>query len=247
MLFNNFDWVEIPSGLFWMGTDLKVDPVAANSNWAKQVELPQHQIFLPTYQISRYPVTNAQWGQFLTQTAYPWPDQNKLWEHGLPKGQENHPIVWVTWHDAIAFCQWAGVRLPTEAEWEKAARGTDKRLYPWGNEEPTSQLANYHNQVGQSTAVNAYPQGISCYEVWDMAGNTWEWMSTIWGTDAYHPEFRYPYQSGDGRENLDRSDILRVVRSGGWKYTPDLIRSSYRDWNKPSFRGNGLSFRVVAA
>lgn len=247
MLLNNFDWVEIPSGLFWMGTDLEVDRVAANFDWAKQVELPQHQVFLPTYQIGRYPVTNAQWGEFLAHTNYAWADQDKLWQQGLPKGRENHPIVWVTWHDALAFCQWAGVRLPTEAEWEKAARGTDKRLYPWGNDKPTSQFANYGNQVGRTTAVNAYPKGTSYYGLWDMAGNTWEWTSTIWGTDAHNPEFKYPYESVDGRENLDKADILRVVRSGGWKYTPDLIRSAYRDWNKPHVRGSGLSFRVVVS
>ncbi len=229
-----------------MGTDLKIDQVAANFDWAKQVEQPQHQIFLPTYKISRYPVTNAQWGQFLAHTDYNWADQDKLWKDGLPKGLENHPIVWVTWYDALAFCQWTGVRLPTEAEWEKAARGTDKRLYPWGNDQPTAQLANYDNQVGQTTPVDAYPQGTSYYGVWDMAGNTWEWTSTIWGTDAHNPEFSYPYQSEDGRETLDQPDILRVVRSGGWKYSPNLIRSAYRDWNKPHLRGSGLSFRVVA-
>jgi len=247
MLLDSFDWITIPAGLFWMGTDLRVDNVAADSDWAKQVEVPQHEVYLPSYQISRFPVTNVQWAQFLADTYYPWADLQKLWEHGLPEGQENHPITWVTWHDAIAFCDWAGVRLPTDAQWEKAARGTDKRLYPWGNQPPTAQLANYGNQVRHTTAVNAYPQGKSYYGVFDMAGNAWEWISTIWGTDTDRPDFAYPYQADDGRENLDDPTTLRIVRGGGWKYTPDLIRCAYHDWNKPDTRGSGLGFRVVAA
>jgi len=247
MLLDSFDWITIPAGLFWMGTDLRVDNVAADSDWAKQVEVPQHEVYLPSYQISRFPVTNVQWAQFLADTYYPWADLQKLWEHGLPEGQENHPITWVTWHDAIAFCDWAGVRLPTDAQWEKAARGTDKRLYPWGNQPPTAQLANYGNQVRHTTAVNAYPQGKSYYGVFDMAANAWEWISTIWGTDTDRPDFAYPYQADDGRENLDDPTILRIVRGGGWKYTPDLIRCAYHDWNKPDTRGSGLGFRVVAA
>ncbi|MEG5061828.1 formylglycine-generating enzyme family protein [Microcoleus sp. A2-C5] len=247
MLLDSFDWITIPAGLFWMGTDLRVDNVAADSDWAKQVEVPQHEVYLPSYQISRFPVTNAQWAQFLAHTNYAWADLQKLWEHGLPEGQENHPITWVTWHDAIAFCDWAGVRLPTDAQWEKAARGTDKRLYPWGNQPPTAQLANYGNQVRHTTAVNAYPLGKSYYGIFDMAGNAWEWISTIWGTDTDRPDFAYPYQADDGRENLDDPTILRIVRGGGWKYTPDLIRCAYHDWNKPDTRGSGLGFRVVAA
>jgi formylglycine-generating enzyme required for sulfatase activity len=239
------DWVTVPDGQFWIGTDMSVDQVAAGFAWAKQVEVPQHQIKLSEFRISRYPVTNSQWAYFLTQTGYDWADRDKLWQSGLPSGKEHHPVVWVTWQDALAFCRWAGVRLPTEAEWEKAARGTDRRLYPWGNQLPNSNMANFDKQVGDTTAVDCYPSGKSIYNVYDLAGNVWEWTSTIWGTDKNNPEFVYPYQADDGRESLDDPDILRVVRAGGWKYSADMIRCAYRDWNDPHVRGSGLGFRVV--
>ncbi|AUI69172.1 formylglycine-generating enzyme family protein [Beggiatoa leptomitoformis] len=244
-MFKQFDWVTIPAGVFWMGTDVATDTVAAQFAWAQQVEQPQHQVYLPDYRISRYPVTNAQWGVFLAQTDYTWADHDKLWLSGIPEGKEQHPVVWVTWQDAMAFCRWAGVSLPTDAEWEKAARGTDKRLYPWGNQAPDASLANFANQVGDTTAVTHYPAGKSPYGVFDMAGNTWEWISTVWGTDKDNPEFTLPYQVDDGRESLEDSQILRMVRAGGWKYDATLIRCAYRDWNKPQTRGSGLGFRVV--
>lgn len=241
-----FDWVTIPAGAFWMGTDLSRDAVAAASGWARKTELPQHEVDLPDYRISRTLVTNAQWEQFLQQSGYQWADREKLWHTGRPPGKATHPVVWVTWFDALAFCEWAGVRLPTEAEWEKAARGADQRLYPWGDQAPTPELANYDRQVGDTTPVEHYPQGRSFYGLFDMAGNVWEWTSTLWGTDKNDPEFTYPYRVDDGREALNRRDILRVVRSAGWKYPPDLIRCAARDWNPPHVRGSGLGFRVVA-
>ena len=240
-----FDWVHIPKGSFLMGTDISVDKVAKNLDWAKKVEVPQHKVYLNDFYISRYPVTNAIWDIFLKQTDYKWADKDKLWDSGLPAGKEQHPVTWVTWFDALAFCEWAGVRLPTEAEWEKTARGIDGRLYPWGNEEPTSKLANYNKHEGDTTEVNHYVDGKSPYDVYDLSGNTWEWTSSIWGTDADNPEFLYPYKADDGRENLDDNQILRVVRAGGWKYSADLIRASQRDWNKPNVRGSALGFRVA--
>lgn len=240
-----FDWVTIPAGPFWMGSDLAQDSVASTSNWARRTERPQHEVVLPSYQISRMLITNEQWAGFVQQSGYHWADKEKGWPAGFPEGKEKYPITWITWFDAQAFCDWAGVRLPTEAEWEKAARGLDKRLYPWGNQSPSPALANYGKQVGQTTPVDHYCAGRSYYGLFDMAGNTWEWTSTIWGHDKNNPEFTYPYQTNDGREDRTRLDVLRVVRSAGWKYTPDLIRCAARDWNRPQVRGSGLSFRVV--
>nr|VFJ48241.1 MAG: serine/threonine protein kinase [Candidatus Kentron sp. FW]VFJ53546.1 MAG: serine/threonine protein kinase [Candidatus Kentron sp. FW] len=243
-----FDWVDIPAGEFWMGTDLDKDSVAANDEWKAWVEKneqPQHQVALPGYRISRYPVTNRQWALFLHHGGYTWTDRDKLWTVGLPPGKLQHPVVWVTWHDALAFCEWAGVCLPSDAQWEKAARGTDRRLYPWGNQPPTPDLANYGRNEGDTTSVTHYPQGQSPYGVYDMAGNTWEWISTLWGTDKDNPEFTYPYRPDDGREDSGNTHMLRMVRGGGWKYSPDLIRIAYRDWNLPTVRGSALGFRVV--
>jgi len=245
----DFDWVDIPAGTFWMGTELAEDKVAADPEWRAwtiKTECPQHAVYLPTYKISRYPITNQQWSVFLNASNYHWADREKLWSTGLPAAKAQHPVVWVTWYDALAFCEWAKVRLPSDAEWEKAARGTDKRLYPWGNQLPTPELANYDNTVRDTTAVMYYPKGQSPYGVYDMAGNTWEWISTLWGTDKDNPEFVHPYRPDDGREDLHNTDMLRMVRAGGWKYSPDLIRVAYRDWNLPTVRGSALSFRVVA-
>ncbi len=233
-----------------MGTDLNQDPIAASHAWrawAMRHECPQHKVDLPAYRISRYPITNRQWGIFLAASDYAWAERGRLWSKGEPVGKASHPVVWVTLADAQAFCDWAGVALPSDAQWEKAARGSDRRLYPWGNQPPTSALANYANQQGDTSPVDHYPQGQSPYGVYDLAGNTWEWLSTLWGTDKDHPEFGYPYRADDGRENRYASDnMLRMVRGGGWKYSADLIRAAYRDWNAATVRGNGLGFRVVA-
>ena len=242
------DWVTIPAGTFLMGTDLTQDRVAASApwrDWVNRTEMPQHRLHMPSFQISRYPITNTEWGQFLQQSGYHWAEQQRLWQNGLPAGKANHPVVWVTWYDAKAFCDWAGVRLPSDAEWERAARGDDGRLYPWGNSEPTAERANYAEQVGDTTPVDHYPAGVSPYGVFDLAGNTWEWLSTLWGYDKDHPEFGYPYRADDGRESTAPTDRLRMVRGGGWRYSGDLIRAAYRDWNRAAMRGSGLGFRVV--
>ncbi len=240
-----FDWVKIPKGKFWMGTDLKEDIVASKSEWAKKTELPQHKIYLDEFYITKTLITNTQWRVFLEASNYDWKDRDKIWRDGFPTKKANHPIVWVTWLDAKAFCDWAGVQLPTEAEWEKSARGDDKRVYPWGNEKISNKFANFEKFIGDTNSVDFYELGKSYYGLFDMAGNTWEWTSTIWGKDKDNPEFIYPYQENDGRENINDLNKLKVVRSAGWKYSYDLIRCAARDWNKLSVRGNGLSFRVV--
>jgi len=197
-----FDWVTIPTGKFIMGHGNNDTPI--------------HEVYLPEYQITRTPITNEQWAAFLKNTGYQWASHNELWGNGLPRGKEKHPVVYVTWHDVMAFCQWAGVRLPTEAEWEKAARGTDGRYYPWGNQEENKDLANYGNNVKDTTPVGKYPKGASPYGCLDMAGNVWEWCSSM-----YKP---YPYKADDGRENLTL-DSERVLRGGsyfniGWDIRP---------------------------
>ncbi len=123
----------------------------------------------------------------------------------------------VSWHDAQAFCQWAGVRLPSEAEWEKAARGTDGRIWPWGSNEPTDKLCNFSRNVGDTTPVGTYPAGASPYGCLDMAGNVWEWTINLWGKDGGTPDFGYPYDPNDGREALDAPDaVRRTLRGGSW-------------------------------
>ncbi|GEM_PF-6594483 len=243
-----FDWVTIPAGEFIMGTDLKKDPFAQKSeykDWIAKTELPQHRLYLPEYQIARVPVTNEQWGQFLQGSGYEWSHRDKLWKDGLPHGKEKHPVVYVTWDDAVAFCEWAGVRLPTEAEWQKAARGTDGRLFPWGNEEPTKELCNFNGNVGDTTPVGAYPKGKSPYGCLDMAGNVWEWCSSAWGKNSDKPDFGYPYKADDGREDLTRTDVFRIASGGSWHYLPNYVRCAFRFRCDRGLYSNYVGFRVA--
>jgi hypothetical protein len=148
---------------------------------------------------------------------------------------DDHPIVNVSWHDAIAYCDWAGARLPTEAEWEKAARGVDGRKYAWGNEWDAGKCNNWEAGLKQTTPVGSYPQGVSPYGVHDMSGNVLEWCSSL-----FKP---YPYRA-DGRENLN-AEGSRVLRGGSWLTTPIFVRVAIRFWNAPDFRNYIVGFRCV--
>jgi serine/threonine-protein kinase len=224
-----FDWVTIPAGRFWMGKDLEGEYLD------DERQQPMHCLYLPTYRISRVPVTNAQYGAFVHATGHRAPGG---WQDGgFPEGKEHHPVVYVDWHDAMAFCRWAGVRLPTEAEWEKAARGADRRLYPWGNTPPTLNRCNYGWKVDDTTEVGAFPEGASPYGVLDMAGNIDEWTNTL-----YRP---YPYDPLDGRED-PTSEGNRVYRGGTFLGDAGHMRCTARNWADPILRVMVLGFRVVA-
>ena len=139
----------------------------------------------------------------------------------IPAGKENHPVVNVSWDDAQAFCGWAGVRLPTEQQWEKAARGTDGRTYPWGNQAPSGDLCNFNNIVGGTTPVGHYPKGASPYGLLDMAGNVWEWCENA-------------HEQGG-----------RVIRGGAYNADASWVGCAYRDGVGLSGRSEGYGFRVV--
>ena len=228
----DFDWIQIPAGEFLMGSDKRRDADADDD------ETPQQTVYLPDYQITRYPVTNAEYKQFVDATGHRAPDH---WKDGqIPSGKEQHPVVEVSWRDAVAFCQWAGVQLPSEAQWEKAARGADGRIYPWGNQKPTPKLCNFGNNESGTTAVGSYsPQGDSPYGVADMAGNVWEWTSSLYK--------RYPYEAEDGREEAE-ADGWRVLRGGSFShYDYDFSRCAARFSFNPNFRNNNVGFRSVVA
>ncbi len=196
--------VRVPGGEFLMGSD------PAKDKSALALIQPQHRVHIPEFYIAKTPLTNAQYATFVKGANHSIPGH---WKNGeIPSNKENHPVIYVSWHDAITFCKWLsretgqGFRLPTEAEWEKAARGTDGRMYPWGDKPPRSELCNLTRNIGDTTPVGQYsPKGDSPYGCADMVGNVGEWTSSLFK--------RYPYQVDDGRENLERNG-RRATRGG---------------------------------
>ena len=255
-----FDWVTIPAGEFLMGSNIDEDPDTEGD------ELPQHKLYLPEYQISRVPVTVAQFEQFIKATGYQttaerqgsasvwndfeWNDVwGANWEYPLGLGSDvkskvDHPVTCVSWFDTQEFCRWANVRLPSEAEWEKAARSSDGRIYPWGNELQDDEYCNFDMNINDTTPVNKYHKGASFYGVLDMAGNVWEWTSSQWGWDWKKPDFGYPYNPHDGREDLHTAGFY-VLRGGSFNLGPNLVRSAFRNWNAPNARRSNTGFRVA--
>ncbi len=225
------DWVAIPPGEFLMGSDPARDPKA------KAEEQPQQSVFLPRFHMARTPVTNAQYKLFVDATHHRLPEH---WINGaIPPGKEDHPVVYVSWYDALAFCEWAGVRLPEEPEWEKAARGEDGRLYPWGDGLPDRNRCNFNNNEGDTTPVTRYPAGASPYGLLDMAGNVLEWTGSLF--------LPYPYQRRFEHQDR-RSEQPRVARGGAYPRHPDLVwhvRCAGRFPLEPGFRSPWVGFRVV--
>ena len=258
-------WCEAPAGPFLMGSDPAKDRNATND------EQPQHEVTLPAYAISRYPVTNAQYEAFVADGGYTgewrhcWTDAGWDWKgervepekYGGVYDLPNHPVVMVSWYEAVAFCNWLTeilrldenssssavhriapnqiIRLPSEREWEKAARGTDGRTFPWG-EEITPQHANYaQTGIGATSAAGCFPAGQSLYGCEEMAGNVWEWCQTKW-QDSYED-----YKD----DNDNEGNARRVLRGGAFFNYADNVRCAIRyDWD-PNLRFRNLGFRLV--
>lgn len=177
-------------------------------------------VYVEAFYIDKYPVTNAEYKKFVDATGYPPPLH---WRRGnIPEGKENHPVVQVNWDDAAAYAQWAGKRLPTEEEWEKAARGSDGRTYPWGNEWDKSRANTSETRIFDTTPVGQFsPQGDSPYGVADMAGNVWEWTSGTGGR------------------------VLQPLRGGSWDAPHDSARCFSRLPYTPRRRNDYTGFRCV--
>lgn len=207
----------VPAGEFTMG-----------SNEGSDDEKPVHKSYLNAYHIDKYEVTVGQYGEFLDDTSF---DPPPTWTTMVQPPNENRPVVNVDWKDANNYCRWAGKRLPTEAEWEKAARGADGRMYPWGNDPPNQLRANYgkgkwdnHNTL---VPVGQLKDGQSPYGIYDLAGNVWEWVN-----DWYDPTYyaTSPSRNPTGPE----TGKYKVLRGGSWDLAPESLRSSHRDFNIPS-------------
>jgi len=303
-------WVHVPAGPFTMGS-----PEDDETAWAD--ERPVHTVTLLDFNISRYPITNAQYGAFLAAGGYEdevyWTPEGWAWRQGAeadlspfddeetkktygdwlknrPRekrgrpywwddskwGKATRPVVGVTWYEAIAYCNWLGVqlvraewpfriwsdtqiaesvlsgqdvnvRLPSEAEWEKAARGAAGLRWHWGSEWQEDRANTEEAHLGETSAVGVFPAGASPYGVLDLVGNVWEWTRSRWGKQSIRkPDYSYPYRPDDGREDPSGTD-LRVVRGGSWDKFQRHARCAVRGGGVPDSFDSDIGFRVVVS
>ena len=256
-------WCAVPAGAFLMGSS----PADAE---AFDREMPQHFFVLPAFATAKYPVTNGQWRRFVDDDGYRvsawWPptgwrvreafgwERPRRWSDTEWAGNEaNRPVTGVSWYEALAFSAWLSSRLGyqvdvcTEAEWEKSARGVDGRRYPFGDELDPQRLHACTTAPSWTDApapVGCDPGGASPWGVEDMVGNTYAWTRSRWGSCEEAPAFAYPYQCGDGREDLD-SDDFRVVRGGAWRFPLQNARCGYRGKDRPADAFDNLGVRLV--
>ncbi len=248
----------VPAGNFLMGS-------SDSDSQASSDEKPQHTVYLDAFWIDKTEVTNVQFQKFEDATSYQtdaekrgwsylfnpssgnWEQTNGAdWRHpqgptSSVSGLETHPVVNVSWDDAEAYCQWAGRRLPTEAEWEKTARGPstgsgDGRIYPWGNASPDSPLLNFGGNVGGTTEVGSHLSGASPYGALDMAGNVWEWVND-WYDSSYYSS------SPSANPHGPTSGDSRVLRGGSWGSGAQYVRVAYRIWYVPDVQNGNFGFR----
>ncbi len=238
--------IEIPAGSFTMGSD----------DWNED-EKPVHTVYLDTYYIGKFEVTVAQWRRFVKATRYQTEAEkgdgahvynDNYWEKIIDASwrkpyfpqTDQKPVVCISWNDARAYCAWAGLRLATEAEWEKAARGTDEREYSWGNSWCQNKGNLYEgDSYSYTSPVGSFPAGASPYGVMDMAGNVWEWCSD-WYDAGYYSV------SPDHNPQGPSSGDFRVYRSGSWGSDAKELRCAFRVWLAPSSRNCFLGFRVAS-
>ena len=257
--------VNVPAGPFLMGsTDQQIAALVsqgANADWVKR-EDPQHQLILPDYWIGKTPVTNAQFRQFVVSDGYTnraywtpagwqWREHKKLvkpyfWDDAKWNGADCS-VIGVSWFEAVAYCRWLSKQtgsvfcLPSEAEWEKAARGTDGRIYPWGNTWEVGRCNSEEANIKCTTPVGQYPNGASPFGALDMVGNVWEWCATQWGKP-------YPYQLQDEWQTayVEANAVYRVFRGGSLWNNSTYVRAAYRSINLPRVRHYVRGFRVAS-
>lgn len=261
----------VPAGEFLMGLE-------SSDSQAPSDEKPSHTVFLDAYWLDQTEVTNAMFVRFVDATAYRTKAERLRygfvpqfgsslgkkvtgadWQHPLGPGSsldglENHPVVQVSWDDALAYCQWAKRRLPTEAEWEKSAgwdsQGRNKLRYPWGNQPPDCNQVNYEGReggcVGGTSPVGSYSSGASPYGALDLAGNVWEWVSDWYQEDYYQLVMLTPSPTNPtGPENAPDSRLRKVLRGGSWDKSPDKLRTTSRSNELKEHPEASIGFRCA--
>jgi formylglycine-generating enzyme required for sulfatase activity len=229
--------VYVPAGEFIMGSD------EGDSD-----ERPVHTVYLDAFYIDKTEVTNAQYRTCVEAEACGAPSDTTYYDKA---DYAQHPVVYVSWNDADAYCQWAGKRLPTEAEWEKAARETDGRKYPWGNTFDGGRLnfcdlncesdhkdTEADDGYARTAPMGSYPAGASPYGALDMAGNVWEWVADWYDSDYYSQS---PGRNPPGPD----SGTLRVLRGDLWGSAPNAVRCANRHGGTPDFRYHSRGFRCA--
>jgi formylglycine-generating enzyme required for sulfatase activity len=236
------DWILVPAGEIEMG---------AEGGPATPDEGPKHKVSLDAFYIGTYEVSNRHYHAFVKATGRRNPEnccdaRYNIWRGDtLLDGVGDLPVINVSWEDAVAYCKWIGGRLPTEAEWEKAARGTDGRTYPWGNEPVSGNRANYSfdpvamwDGPASLAKVHQYDFGRSPYGAYEMAGNVWEWVQDWYDENYYkNSPAKNPQGPSEGRE--------RVIRGGSWRDTADMLRSTNRSKHAPGERRVYIGFRCA--
>jgi formylglycine-generating enzyme required for sulfatase activity len=259
--------VRIPAGPFVMGSEVwkgrpGYDQYARENEATKKGS--RHEVTLPGYAIGKYPVTVAQYRRFVEANGYDLRKSGAYWPGGglewfKKSGQrapvlwdeprwtvDNHPVVGVTWYEAVAYCAWLSAttgrafRLPDEAMWEKGARGADGRRWPWGNEFDREKLNSREGGIRRTSAVGIFPGGKSPYEVYDCAGNVWEWCSGAGAGETPYPFVQRPYE-----EDLKRLPTYRALRGGSWLNYDQNTRAAYRYNDNPDNRSYSVGFRVA--
>ena len=226
--------VYIPSGQFLMGS-LETEPGTGKE------EQPQHPVYLSVYWIDQTEVTNTMYLRCVREGVCRPPKDTRSNTRPAYFDEPSfgsYPVIYVTWKDAEAYCRWAGRRLPSEAEWEKAARGEARQTYPWGEYPPGPGMANFNNQVGDTRAVGSYPAGASTYGALDMAGNVAEWVA-----DWYDPDY-YPVSPASNPAGPETGEF-RVLRGGSWFNMQRAMRAAFRLSNYPDLQSDTLGFRCA--